>query len=103
MQNFRALGLYALTRNELPQAERWLREAIPVAVEEGGRHMLEVYRFLTETLVRQDRVDDAAALVEFASRGVPAEDVVAEAYILLAQAAIEAGRRDPRALESYRD
>ena len=45
MQNFRALGLYALARGDLEPAERWLREAIPVAVEEGGREVLEVYRF----------------------------------------------------------
>jgi class 3 adenylate cyclase/tetratricopeptide (TPR) repeat protein len=103
MQNFRALGLYALARNDVHAAEHWLREAIPVAVEEGGRYVLEVYRFLAETLVRQDRIGDAATLVEFAAREVPVEDVVAQAYVLLARAAVAAAERDRDALTLYRD
>jgi tetratricopeptide (TPR) repeat protein len=101
MQNFRALGLYALARDDLETAERWLREALPVALEEGGRYMLEVYRFLTETLVRQGRVDDADTLVEFAARNVPEEDLVAQAYVQLAHAAVAAVRDDRSALTLY--
>jgi class 3 adenylate cyclase/tetratricopeptide (TPR) repeat protein len=101
MQNFRALGLYALARGDLEQAERWLREAIPVAVEEGGREVLEVYRFLTETLVRQERIPDAVALVEFASRNVPEEDLAAQAHLLLARAAIAAAQGDSGAFALY--
>jgi tetratricopeptide (TPR) repeat protein len=101
MQNFRALGLYALARNDLDAAERWLREAIPVALEEGGRYMLEVYRFLTETLVRQGRLEDAATLAEFAARSVPEEDLVAQAYVLLSRAAVAAAQSDRTALELY--
>jgi tetratricopeptide (TPR) repeat protein len=101
MQNFRALGLYALARNDLETAERWLSDAIPVALEEGGRYMLEVYRFLTETFVRQGRIEDAVTLVEFAARSVPEEDLVAQAYVLLARAAVAAAQDDRGALEMY--
>jgi class 3 adenylate cyclase/tetratricopeptide (TPR) repeat protein len=101
MQNFRALGLYALARNDLEGAEHWLRAAIPVGLEEGGRYMIEVYRFLTETLVRQGRVEDAATLVEFASRSVPEEDLVARAYVLLARAAVTTRQGDRSSLEMY--
>ncbi len=103
MQNFRALGLYALARDDLQEAENWLREAIPVGLEEGGRYMLEVYRFLTETLVRQGRFDDAETLAEFAGRDVPVEDVVAQAYVLLAVAAVASGKGDREAIEIYND
>jgi tetratricopeptide (TPR) repeat protein len=101
MQNFRALGLYALVEDDLEAAERWLREAIPVALEEGGRYMFEVYRFLAETLVRQGRLDDAATLIEFAAPSVPKEDLVAEAYVLLARAALATAQNDRRALDMY--
>ena len=103
MQNYRALGLYALARDDLEDAERWLREAIPVGLEEGGRHILEVYRFLTETLVRQGRVDDAATLAEFAGRDVPVEDAVAQAYVLLGRAAVASSKGDSEAIEVYKD
>jgi tetratricopeptide (TPR) repeat protein len=101
MQNFRALGMYALAQNDLDGAERWLRDAIPVAIEEGGRYMFEVYRFLTETFIRQGRISDAAALVEFASRGLPPEDLVAQAYVLLARAALSAAQGDRVGFDMY--
>jgi class 3 adenylate cyclase/tetratricopeptide (TPR) repeat protein len=101
MQNFRALGLYALAQGDLEDAEHWLREAIPVALEEGGRYMFEVYRFLAETFVRQGRLADAETLVEFAARSIPEEDLVAQAYVLLAQAAVAAGHKDREALAMY--
>jgi class 3 adenylate cyclase/tetratricopeptide (TPR) repeat protein len=103
MQNFRALALYALARGNALAAENWLREAIPVALEEGGRFMLEVYRYLTEALVIQGRIDDASALVEFAGRNVPEEDLVAQTYLQLARAAVKAARGDREALNSYAD
>jgi predicted ATPase/class 3 adenylate cyclase len=101
MQNFRALGLYALARGDVEAAELWLREAIPVAVEEGGREVLEVYRLLTETLVRQERIPDAVALVEFASRSVPEEDLAAQAHLLLARASIAAAQGERGAFALY--
>jgi tetratricopeptide (TPR) repeat protein len=101
MQNFRALGLYALSRADLDAAEQWLREAIPIAVEEGGRPMLEVYRFLVETLALQGRIVDAATLVDLAGRNVPEEDVVAQTYVVLARAALAAALEDGDALALY--
>lgn len=92
IQNFRALGLYALARNEPEAAEVWLREAIPLALEEGGRFVLEVYRYLAEALVAQGRIGDADDLVEFAGRSVPEEDLAAQAYVLLARAGVAAAR-----------
>jgi len=97
MQNFRALGVYALARDEPQEAERWLREAMPIALEEDGRYVLEVYRYLTEALAFQGRVDDASALAEFAARNVPEEDVAAQAYVVLAAAAVAAERDDREA------
>jgi class 3 adenylate cyclase/tetratricopeptide (TPR) repeat protein len=101
MQNLRALGLYGLARGDLEEAERRLREALPTALEEGGREVLEVYRSLTETLVRQNRTRDAATLLEFAWRNVPGEDLAAQAHALLARAAVSAGEKDRQALELY--
>jgi class 3 adenylate cyclase/tetratricopeptide (TPR) repeat protein len=94
IQNFRALGLYALARDDLQAAEHWLREALPVALEEGGRPIFEVYRFLVEALARQGRTEDAARLLDFACRNMPAEDVVAQAYVLLAEAEVAAETGD---------
>jgi class 3 adenylate cyclase/tetratricopeptide (TPR) repeat protein len=101
MQNFRALGLYALARDDLEEAERRLREALPTALEAGGREVLEVYRSLIETLVRQNRITDAATLLEFAWRNVPAEDLAAQAQALLARAAVGVGEGDRHSLELY--
>jgi tetratricopeptide (TPR) repeat protein len=103
MQNFRALGLYALARNELDAAERRLQAAIPVGLEEGGRYMIEVYRFLAETFVRQGRLGDAETIATFAARSVPAEDAVAGAYVRLARAAVAAAAGDRGALALYDD
>jgi class 3 adenylate cyclase/tetratricopeptide (TPR) repeat protein len=103
MQNYRALGLYALTRDDLDEAERRLQEAIRVGIQEGGRYVIEVYRFLTETFVRQGRLEDAAALLEFASRSAPDEDLVAKAYALLARAAVTGAQGKREALEMYEE
>jgi class 3 adenylate cyclase/tetratricopeptide (TPR) repeat protein len=102
IQNFRALGLYSLARDDPEAAEQWFQQAIPIALEEGGRFALEVYRWLTEALVRQGRLTDAMRLVEFATRGAPEEDLSAQAYVNVANALIacERGERDI-ALEAY--
>ena len=94
IQNFRALGLYALARSEPESAERWFQEAIPIALEEGGFSALEVYRWLAEALVKQQRVEDAAALAELGARSVPPEDQSARAYVEIASALVAAERHD---------
>jgi class 3 adenylate cyclase/tetratricopeptide (TPR) repeat protein len=94
IQNFRALGMYALARDDPLAAEQWFQQAIPIALEEGGRYALEVYRWLTEAIVRQGRIDDGADLVELAARSAPAEDLAAQAYVGIGSALVAAARGD---------
>ena len=88
LQNLRELARYALAKDDLELAEERLREAVPIALEVGGWIVIEIYRFLVETLVRQGRVEEARELVEFAERNVPAEDGYAQAALRLAQASV---------------
>jgi class 3 adenylate cyclase/tetratricopeptide (TPR) repeat protein len=90
----RGLALPALERGELEEAERRLQEALPIALDIGGWVVVETYRFLTETLVRQGRLEDARELAGFAGRNVPEEDAYARAGVLLAHAAVCAGVGD---------
>jgi class 3 adenylate cyclase/tetratricopeptide (TPR) repeat protein len=88
LQNLRELARYALARSDLALAEERLRMAVPVALEFGGWLVIEIYRYLTETLVRQGRVEEARELVEFAARNLPADDAYAQAALCLAEAAV---------------
>jgi class 3 adenylate cyclase/predicted ATPase len=84
----RGLAVYELARNDPKAAERWLKEALPIALEIGGWVVVETYRFLTEALLRQGRLDDARELVSFARRNLPEEDLWARSDVLLAGAAV---------------
>ena len=86
IQNFVALAMYALARDDPSEAERWAQEAIPLALEEGGWLVVEIYRYLTEALVRQARAGDARYVAEFAGRDVPEEDLYAKACVRLSEA-----------------
>ena len=88
LQNLRELARYALARGDLGLAEERLRTAVPIALEVGGWLVIEIYRFLVETLVRQGRIDEARELAEFAARNVPPEDAYAQAALCLAEASI---------------
>jgi class 3 adenylate cyclase/tetratricopeptide (TPR) repeat protein len=88
LQNLRELARCALARGDLGLAEERLRDAVPLALEFGGWLVIEIYRYLTETLVRQGRVEEARELVEFAARNLPAEDAYAQAALRLAQASV---------------
>ena len=88
LQNLRELARYALARGDLGLAEERLRTAVPIALEVGGWLVIEIYRFLVETLVRQGRIDEARELVEFAARNLPPEDAYAQAALCLAEASI---------------
>jgi tetratricopeptide (TPR) repeat protein len=90
VQNLRALAKYALARDDAAAAERWLRDAVPLALESGGWLAIEIYRYLAEALVRQRRLDEARELVAFASRNLPEEDLYARAALLLARALVAA-------------
>jgi class 3 adenylate cyclase/tetratricopeptide (TPR) repeat protein len=88
VQNLRALALYALAEDDLEEAEERLKAAVPLALESGGWLVLEIYRLLVESLVRQQRVGEARELAEFAARNVPEEDVYSRAALLLAEASV---------------
>jgi class 3 adenylate cyclase/tetratricopeptide (TPR) repeat protein len=93
----RGLSMYALARNHPEAAERWLREAIPTALDIGGWVVVETYRFLTEALVRQGRLRDARKLAEFAGRNLPEEDVYARAAVQIAEGIVKSAVGDAAA------
>jgi predicted ATPase/class 3 adenylate cyclase len=102
IQNLIALSQYALARDDLALAEQHLREALPTALEEGALEAVDIYRLLTETLVRQGRLADAAELAEFAGRDVPEENPYASAALRLAEASVATAHRESElAAERY--
>ena len=104
VQNLTTLAQFALSRGDTALAEERLREALPIGLDENSWHVPEIYRLLAETLVQQDRVDDAAALAEFAARSAPEEDPYSRPIVLLAQAVVASGRGEAgRAAELYGD
>ncbi|MDP9307231.1 MAG: hypothetical protein M3P15_02865, partial [Actinomycetota bacterium] len=84
----RGLALFALADDRPEEAETWLREALPVALQIGGWVLVEAYRYLVEALVEQERLDDARELVAFAARNLPEEDVYARSSLLMAEAIV---------------
>jgi class 3 adenylate cyclase/tetratricopeptide (TPR) repeat protein len=82
------LAVFSLDDGRPDEAESWLREAIPVALQIGGWVAIEAYRYLAEALVAQGRVDDARELVAFAARNLPEEDPEARSSLLLAEAIV---------------
>jgi predicted ATPase len=84
----RGLGIFALAGGRAEEAETWLREAMPVALQIGGWVAIEAYRYLVEALVAQDRLDDARELLAFAARNVPEEDGYARSSLLMAEAIV---------------
>ncbi|MFY9580111.1 MAG: AAA family ATPase, partial [Gaiellaceae bacterium] len=102
IQNFIALAQYALARDDAIAAEEPLRQALPLALAESSWLAIDIYRFLTDALLRQGRIDDAAELVEFAARGIPEEQPYVQAALKLAQGALAVARREAGpALERY--
>ncbi|MDQ4030492.1 MAG: hypothetical protein M3168_05565, partial [Actinomycetota bacterium] len=94
LQTLRLLARFALLRDDLALAEQRLHEALPIALEFGGWLVIDVYRFLVELLVRQDRVDEARELCAFAQRDVPEEDAYARASYLITEAILRAAEQD---------
>jgi len=95
IQNLRELARYSLRRGDAEEAERRLREALPLALDGGGYLVLEIYRYLVAVLLAQGRIEDAKKLLAFAARDVPEEDPYARAAFLVAEAlvATAAGER----------
>jgi class 3 adenylate cyclase/tetratricopeptide (TPR) repeat protein len=82
------LAVFALDDGRPDEAEAWLREAIPVALQIGGWVAIEAYRYLAEALVALGRLEDARELVAFAARNLPEEDAEARSSLLLAEAIV---------------
>jgi tetratricopeptide (TPR) repeat protein len=82
------LAVFALDGGRPDEAETWLREAMPVALQIGGWVAVEAYRYLAQALVAQDRLDDAREIVAFAARNLPEEDAYARSSLLLAEATV---------------
>jgi tetratricopeptide (TPR) repeat protein len=89
------LAIFALEDGRADDAEAWLREALPVALQIGGWVVLKTYCHLVQALVAQDRLDDARELVAFAARNLPEEADYARSYLLLAEAAVATAAREP--------
>src|SRR6266545_1383227 len=94
IQNLIALAQYALARHNGIEAEMRLREALPLALAEGSHLVTDIYRFLTEALVVQGRLEDATELVGLARRSIPPEQPHAAALVSLAEAAVAAATSD---------
>jgi predicted ATPase/class 3 adenylate cyclase len=84
----RGLASFALAEGRPEEAEACLREAVPVALQIGGWVVIEVYRYLVEALVAQERLDDARELVAFAARNLPEEDGYARSSFMMAEASV---------------
>ncbi len=93
----RGLAIFALADNRPEEAEAWLLEAMPVALQIGGWVAVEAYRYLVEALVAQDRLEDARELVGFAARNLPEEDAYARSSLLLAEAIVATAANEPAA------
>ena len=85
---FRNLAGFALADGRPEEAEAWVHEAMPIALQIGGWVAVEAYRYLVEALVAQDRVGDAQEIVSFAARSLPEEDAYARASLSLAEAIV---------------
>jgi class 3 adenylate cyclase/tetratricopeptide (TPR) repeat protein len=89
------LAIFALEDGRAEEAEAWLREALPVALQIGGWVVLKTYCHLAQALVAQDRLEDARELVVFAARSLPEEADYARSYLLLAEATVATAAREP--------
>jgi class 3 adenylate cyclase/tetratricopeptide (TPR) repeat protein len=91
------LATFALTDGRAEEAEEWLREALPVALQIGGWVLMDTYRYLVEALVALERLDDARELVAFAARNLPEEDPYSRSSLLMAEATVATAAREPAA------
>jgi tetratricopeptide (TPR) repeat protein len=94
LQNMRKLAMYALARGDPKLAEQRLLAALPIAFDTGGWIVTELYRLLTDTLVRQGHVDGAREMAALARASQPEEDTYATAAVALAEATIAAADGD---------
>ena len=79
---------FALADGRPEEAEAYLREAVPVALQIGGWVLIDTYRHLVYALVALDRIDDAARSSPSPPRNLPEEDAYARSSLLLAEAVV---------------
>ena len=96
LQNLRKLAIYALARGDAPLAERRLTEALSIASKTGGWIVTELYRLLTATMLKQNKLESAREMAARARSSQPEDDVYATAAVALAEGLIAAaeGERD---------
>jgi tetratricopeptide (TPR) repeat protein len=96
LQNLRKLALYALARGNAPLAETRLTEALSIASKTGGWIVTELYRLLTTTMLKQDKLESAREMAALARSSQPEDDVYATAAVALAEGFVAAaeGERD---------
>ena len=73
------------------------------AIGIGGWIVPQTYRRLAESLVRQDRVDEAVECATLAAASSPEGDGYARPAALLADAIVKTARREPAAIERFYD
>jgi tetratricopeptide (TPR) repeat protein len=103
LQNYHKLAMYAIARGEPHLAEQRLREGLPLALQIGGWIVPETYRRLAESLVRQNRVNEAVECAALAAASSPEGDGYARPAVLLADAIVKTARREPIAIERFND
>ena len=87
LQNSRALARFALAREDLTLAEERLAAAISQSEDISGWLVVDLYRFLAETLAWQGRVNEAREAAEQARAHLPSqENLYATAAALMAEA-----------------
>lgn len=91
------LATFALGDDRAEEGEKWLREALPIALQIGGWVLVNTYWHLVRSLVAQNRLDDAREIAAFAARGVPEEDPHSRAWLALIEAGVATASREPAA------
>ena len=91
------LADFALGAGRAEEGEKWLREALPIALQIGGYILLNAYWHLVRSLVAQDRLDDARAIAAFAARSVPEEDSHSSAWLSMIEAGVATAAGEPAA------
>jgi len=103
LQNYHKLAMYATARGDPHLAEERLRVALPLALQIGGWIVPQTYRRLAESLVRQNRVNEAVECAALAAASAPEDDGYARPAMLLADAIVKTARRELVAIERFND
>lgn len=96
-QSLRALAKYALSIGRPDLAEERLRAALELSSDGGGWVVVELCRYLSESLVDQGRLEEARKVAARARAAVPEEDGYARSAALLADALPVAAGAEPQA------